>query len=42
VPVMVVGELDSAEAEMARLDAVLSSAKVTRLRPVRRRSASMA
>ena len=42
VPVMVVGDLDSAEAEMARLDAVLSSSKVTRLRPMRGRSASMA
>lgn len=42
VPVMVVGDLDSAEAEMARLDAVLSSPKLTRLRPVRGRSASMA
>ena len=42
VPVMVVGDLDSAEAEMARLDAVLSSSKLTRLRPARGRSASMA
>lgn len=42
VPVMVVGDLDSTEAEMARLDAVLSSSKLTRLRPARGRSASMA
>lgn len=40
--VMVVGDLESAEAEMARLDAVLSSPKLSRLRPTQGRSASMA
>lgn len=42
VPVMVVGDLASAEAEMERLSAVLSSAKVTRLRPARGGRSSVA
>lgn len=42
VPVMVVGDLESAEAEMARLEAVLSSSKLTRLRPARARSSTTA
>lgn len=42
VPVMVVGDMDTAQAEMHRLEAVLSSSKVTRLRPTRGLRASLA
>lgn len=42
VPIIAVGDMAAAESEMARIEALLASPKVTRLRPVRGRSSSVA